>query len=263
MKFVNNKSWLSLLLAGLLAGLVGCSSDQSTDDAAKKTTEATTEKKQTSNPVAEPAKEAVMAWDNASLTARLAALPAGDIERGKQAHNDLLCISCHAVTGQPNSRNFVNLNHQPEKYLQKMMIDYRDDRRAENYGQAKIMTYIAKTLDDQQIADLAAFYASQSLPKGKDANYQADQATLNLVSQGDMSRMVMSCAACHGAQGQGNGDLFPALAGQEADYTIRTLKAYRTGERNNDVNGMMANIAKNLTDDEIAGLALYYENLNP
>ena len=202
-------------------------------------------------------------WDSTVLANTLNALPSGDIQRGEKAHNELLCISCHAVTGQPNSRNFVNLNHQPANYVKKVLIDYRDERRAEPYGQSKIMTYIAKTLTDQQIADLAVFYASQPLPKGKDAGYLADEATLKIVNQGDMRRMVMSCAACHGAQGQGNGDQFPALAGQEIDYTVRTLTAYRSGDRKNDVNGMMGNIAKNLTDEEILGLAKFYANINP
>ncbi|WP_052501555.1 c-type cytochrome [Thiomicrospira microaerophila] len=257
------KTLLGLTMAALL---VGCSSEQ--------TDTQTTSTAVTNNPIISEAPLAVtppvkaektgpIAWDSAQLTATIAAMPQGDVQRGEQAHNQLMCISCHAVTGQPNSRNFVNLNGQPANYLKKMLIDYRDDRRAESYGQAKIMTYISKELTDQNISDLAVFYAAQALPKGKDAGFYADDHIGQLVRMGDMGRGVMSCAACHGAQGQGNGDLFPAIGGQEADYAIRTLRAYRSGERNNDVNGMMQNIAKNLTDEEIDGLAAYYENLNP
>lgn len=259
MTFNAHKLWLAL---GLTLTLGACSDEQATPvmteadtkpvaHAPIETATVTTEK---SGPTA---------WDSTTLNTTLANLPAGDMARGEQAHNALLCVSCHAVTGQPNSRNFVNLNHQPENYVKKVLIDYRDDRRAEPYGQAKIMTYITKTLTDQQIADLAVFYSAQPLPPSKDASYQAPHNIQNLVTQGDMTRMVMSCAACHGAQGQGNGDLFPALAGQEIDYTVRTLKAYRSGERNNDVNHMMGNIAKHLTDEEIIGLAEFYANLNP
>jgi cytochrome c553 len=254
-----NKVWLSM---AALALLVGCSNDQAPSN------EATT-----SNPseqVNEKAKALTTAiksdkleWDGNQLTATLAVMPQGDIQRGEKAHNKLTCISCHAVQGQPNSRNFVNLNGQPENYLKKVLIDYRDDRRAESYGQSKIMNYISKDLSNQDIADLAVFYSSQGLPKGKDASFHTDDGIVKLVREGDMAAGLMGCAACHGANGEGNGDLFPALAGQEADYTIRTLKAYRSGDRNNDVNGMMQSFARNLSDAEIEGLAAYYENINP
>jgi cytochrome c553 len=279
MTFKAHTLWLAL---GLSLTLSACSNDQSASQTNPATTTATATATQNADTAPAPlpasnattivsekagtagaSKTTATPWDSATLTQTLSAMPGGDVSRGEQAHNTLLCVSCHAVTGQPNSRNFVNLNHQPENYVKKVLIDYRDDRRAEPYGQAKIMTYIAKTLTDQQIADLAAFYSAQPLPQGKQADYQAPAAISQIVAQGDMSRMVMSCAACHGAQGQGNGDLFPALAGQEIDYTVRTLKAYRSGERQNDVNQMMGNIAKQLTDEEITGLAHYYANLKP
>lgn len=272
-KILNMKTAKSLVALSVATLLFGCSSDQSETQTSSASQTSLIE---ASSQMSTQAKEAliqkpsittkdkeVIAWDSAQLSATIAAMPEGDIQRGEQAHNQLMCISCHAVTGQPNSRNFVNLNAQPANYLKKVLIDYRDDRRSENYGQAKIMTYISKDLTDQNISDLALFYASQDLPKGKDAGFYADDHIGQLVRMGDMSRGIMSCAACHGAEGQGNGDLFPALGGQEADYAVRTLKAYRSGERNNDVNAMMQNVAKNLTDEEIEGLAAYYENLNP
>jgi cytochrome c553 len=95
----------------------------------------------------------------------------------------------------------------------------------------------------------------------KTSTLKIEASTNTLVTTGDMSRMIMSCAACHGAQGEGNGDTFPALAGQSVDYTIRTLHAYRDGSRNNDVNATMRNVAKNLTDSEIEQLAHYYAQI--
>jgi cytochrome c553 len=261
-----NKS-KTLIGLSALALLFGCSNDQSSTETA-----ATTSASQTEAPAQTVTDSSAsitsgtadkLAWDGTKLAATIAVMPAGDYQRGEKAHNSLTCISCHAVEGQPNSRNFVNLNGQPENYLKKVLIDYRDDRRAESYGQSKIMNYISKDLTNQDIADLAVFYAAQGLPKGKDSGFYADDGIVKLVRKGDMSAGLMSCAACHGVNGEGNGDLFPALAGQEADYTIRTLKAYRSGDRNNDVNGMMQAFAKNLSDAEIEGLAAYYENLNP
>ena len=66
------------------------------------------------------------------------------------------------------------------------------------------------------------------------------------------------CAACHGVDGKGIAPNFPVIAGQYADYLIHVLKQYRSGERNN---ALMAPMATNLTDADIADLAAYYAQL--
>jgi cytochrome c553 len=200
-------------------------------------------------------------WTDASLRDALGTLPAGDAIRGERVANQFLCVACHSVEGEFRSHTYVNLNAQPENYLRKVLLDYRHNHRAEPYGQAKIMHYISKELTDQHISDLANYYASQSALVNTVSNVTIEASTQTLVTTGDMSRMIISCAACHGAQGEGNGDIFPALAGQSVDYTVRTLKAYRDGSRNNDINATMRNVAKNLTDSEIEQLAHYYAQL--
>ena len=67
-----------------------------------------------------------------------------------------------------------------------------------------------------------------------------------------------SCAACHGADGRGIAPNFPVLAGQYADYLVKSLKQYRSGERNN---ALMAPLAADLSDADIADLAAYYASL--
>jgi len=66
------------------------------------------------------------------------------------------------------------------------------------------------------------------------------------------------CTACHGADGRGIAPNFPVLAGQYADYLAKSLKQYRSGERNN---ALMAPMAAGLSDDDIADLAAYYASL--
>jgi cytochrome c553 len=66
------------------------------------------------------------------------------------------------------------------------------------------------------------------------------------------------CAACHGADGRGIAPNFPVLAGQYADYLAKSLKQYRSGERNN---ALMAPLAAGLSDADIADLAAYYASL--
>ena len=67
-----------------------------------------------------------------------------------------------------------------------------------------------------------------------------------------------TCAACHGANGIANIPMYPNLAGQKAMYTAKQLKAFRDGSRKDPV---MAGMAKNLSDADIANLSAYYESL--
>jgi cytochrome c553 len=66
------------------------------------------------------------------------------------------------------------------------------------------------------------------------------------------------CAACHGPDGHAVMPQTPNLAGQDEDYLVEQLKAFRSGERQNET---MSVIAKPLSDTEIADLAAYYHSL--
>jgi len=65
-----------------------------------------------------------------------------------------------------------------------------------------------------------------------------------------------TCQACHGPDGNGTGDpQYPRLAGQHADYLVKSLKDYRSGAR---ANVIMAGFAGTLSDKDIADLAAFY-----
>jgi cytochrome c553 len=63
------------------------------------------------------------------------------------------------------------------------------------------------------------------------------------------------CAACHGADGKSPNPQFPNLAGQYRDYLEHSLRQYRSGKRQNAI---MQGFAANLSDADIANLALYF-----
>jgi cytochrome c553 len=67
------------------------------------------------------------------------------------------------------------------------------------------------------------------------------------------------CQACHGSDGRGTNPTYPVLAGQHESYLAQSLKAYRDGSRNNAV---MAGMAANLSDQDIADLAAFYANMS-
>ena len=68
-------------------------------------------------------------------------------------------------------------------------------------------------------------------------------------------RKAIACQNCHGMDGLAKLPDAPHLAGQPAAYLVRSLRAYRSGERRNEV---MSIAAKTLTDEDIRDLAAYY-----
>lgn len=186
----------------------------------------------------------------------------GDVERGRAIA--ATCAACHGEKGVSPAPNFPSLAGQRAHYLFKQLADYKAGKRSD-----PIMSPFAAGLSAQQIADVAAFYAAEPLPgleRGAsprglvkwipvvDESHPAGR----LVRLGAPMRSVVSCAACHGQAGDGARISVPALYGQTREYFVKTLQAYRAGQRTNDVYGVMREIARNLSDSEIDALADYY-----
>lgn len=66
--------------------------------------------------------------------------------------------------------------------------------------------------------------------------------------------LASSCATCHGVQAKDQA-VIPSLAGLDADYFIRKMKAYRSSDKEHDV---MVQHAKGLTETEIRQLAILF-----
>lgn len=196
-------------------------------------------------------------WTPALVAQALRDMPKPDAQRGKALHSEMFCASCHGVAGETLSNNWPSLAGQRADYTYKMLLDYQSGLRHENET-SSIMKAEAELLTKQDMADLAAFYASQPLPH---AAHVADAATSHMIRKGDVARLVTPCASCHGLHGQGGINESPALAGLPRDYFIRTMEHFRDGKRINDsVKGMRA-FSKPLTDAEIIALADYYAPL--
>lgn len=66
-----------------------------------------------------------------------------------------------------------------------------------------------------------------------------------------------ACAACHGADGNSASADFPRLAGQNADYLVKSLQGYKSGTRKNPI---MAPMGTNLSQRDMEDLAAYYSS---
>jgi cytochrome c553 len=188
-----------------------------------------------------------------SMSAPLLA-DAGDPSRGQQI--SAACAACHAADGNSVNPEWPKLAGQGEAYLYKQLTDYKEGRR-EN----ALMSGQVAGLSDQDMRDLAAYFASQTATPGT-----ADESKAELGGQlyrgGNAATGVAACAACHGPTGTGNpAALFPKVASQHGQYSADQLRYFRDGTRANDAGQMMRNIARRMTDEEIAAVSEYMAGL--
>jgi cytochrome c553 len=162
------------------------------------------------------------------------------------------CTSCHGDKGQ-GSALAPALAGQVASYTYKQLMDYAQEQRADT-----TMSPIAKGLSEQDAADLAIWFKSLPPPKSSGSAAKLARAE-KMATEGDGKRILPPCFVCHGANGQGEKMDIPALAGQQADYMAKTLLAYKSGERHNDIYSRMRLIAQQLSEAEIKELAEYYQ----
>lgn len=181
---------------------------------------------------------------------------AGDVDAGRE--KSAACAACHGTDGNSASAEWPKLAGQHAGYTAKQLRDYRSGARAND-----IMLGMSAGLSDEDIADLAAFYAAQTIEFGI-ADPELVLEGEALYRGGDSIRGIPACSGCHGPDGRGNSAAnFPWLAGQHAEYTAEQLTLYRTMVRNNDPNAMMRGVAANMTDQQIRAVAEFIQGLRP
>ncbi|MBW3505023.1 MULTISPECIES: cytochrome c [unclassified Pseudomonas] len=169
-----------------------------------------------------------------------------------------VCGACHGPDGNSMAPNFPKLAGQGDRYLLKQLHEIKDGKR-----QVLEMTGLLTNLNDQDLADIAAYYSSQKNSVGA-----ADPA---LVAQGEalfrggnLEKGMPACTGCHSPDGQGNAAAgFPHLGGQHASYIEKQLTDFREGDRTNDGDSMiMRGIAAKMSNKDIKALASYIQGLH-
>jgi cytochrome c553 len=184
-------------------------------------------------------------------------LNTADPARGEALAKEKKCYKCHGDNGVSEDPEDVNIAGMQPSYSYKQLKDYQDKKR-----DSRNMYKQVRDLDDQQMADLAAWFSMlQPLPPAADRNM--DPAVLSLVYEGDPARLLKACSSCHGRRGQGGQFDSPRLTGQYPEYFIDTLTEFQEGDRSNDIYARMRTIAQLLTEEEIEALAGYYSAAMP
>ncbi len=183
-------------------------------------------------------------------------LMAGDPDAGAELAQG--CAACHGADGNSSNPQWPKIAGQNERYLRESLKAYREGTR-----QDPLMAGEAANLSDQDIADLAAFYAAQT-PQIGSADPELVELGEKIYRGGNPETGVSACMACHGPSGTGNAPAgYPAVSGQHAAYNVIALRAYANGERNGSMNAqMMQSIAERMSDEEIEAVSSYMEGLH-
>lgn len=188
------------------------------------------------------------------------------------------CSGCHGEDGNSSMPGFPKLAGQHQAYLLKQLQAFKSGAR-----NAPMMAPLALGLDEKSMEEIADFYAGNKisanpppkLPINDDDDAPAKteeqkKAELNaLITQGsdlyrngNLSREVSACIACHGPYAEGNQPAaYPSLHSQHADYLIKTLTDFKTGARTSNRENMMYMIAAKMTEADIKAVSYYISTM--
>lgn len=185
----------------------------------------------------------------------------GDPEAGKT--KSVTCAACHGSDGNSAIPMNPKLAGQHQGYLVKQLQEFKlaSQTGGKEGRNNAIMNGQAMMLSEQDMLDISAYFSGQQLKIGETPEDVIAMGEA-LYRGGDAARGITACIACHSGDGKGmNLAGFPAIGGQHASYTQTQLEMFRSGGRNNDLNGMMRGISSKLTDEDISILSLYLQGL--
>jgi cytochrome c553 len=170
-----------------------------------------------------------------------------------------VCSGCHGMTGNAVSPNFPNLAGQAPTYLVAQLKGFKSHSRQDSAG-FEYMWGLSRSLTDEQITGLAAYYANQQTVRQPIEGDGSRMAAGKIIFESGLpAQNVTACTACHGMAGVGN-ETFPRISGQHTDYIIKQLKVFQLTNQRPE-GAVMKTIAHELTLDDIANVAAYVQAL--
>ena len=186
----------------------------------------------------------------------------GDVSAGKA--KSATCAACHGMDGNAPVNIYPKIAGQHADYIYKQLKEFKLGMTSggKEGRMDPVMSGMSMPLTDQDMKDLSLYYASLKMSAGETPQNVVELGE-KLFKAGDAQRGIPSCAACHGPRGNGTSlAKFPKISFQHPGYTKMQLEKFRNGIRKNDMNGMMGDIAKKLTDKDIEVLSQYLGGLH-
>ncbi|MCK9685408.1 c-type cytochrome [Scleromatobacter humisilvae] len=166
-----------------------------------------------------------------------------------------VCAACHTADGSRGIPTNPILQGQHADYIVKQLAEFKSGKRDN-----AIMKPMASTLSDDDMRNVAAFYASKTAKPGKSKTPATVALGEKIWRGGIAEKSVPACAGCHGPVGAGIPSQYARLGGQHAEYVSAELGLFRAGKRSNSP--QMTAIAARMSDAEIAAVSDYVEGLN-
>jgi cytochrome c553 len=185
----------------------------------------------------------LLGFGAAAFFLQCAPVPAADVAAGKVTA--ARCAGCHGGNGISPMPLVPSLAGEPDDFTQWQLVYFRSGTR-----KSEVMEPIAKSLDNDQIRNLGAYYASLPPPKPPVSVPDA------LAQTGGKLAIEDRCRACHGEDYSGVG---PAarLAGQREDVLLKALRDFKSGARVGSGVASMADVVYGLNDSDMQALAHY------
>ena len=173
---------------------------------------------------------------------------AADIEAGKQKAE--ICAGCHGDDGISQTENIPSLAGQPDQFVQWQLVYFRAGTRKNEQMQP-----IVEAINNEDIRNLGAYFASLAPPKPSQADDDSD-----LSKKGAEAAAGRRCASCHTDNFAGT-KAVARIAGQREEYLVKALHDYKSGMRSGGGQAAMAEVAYPLSEEEITALAHYLAHL--
>lgn len=200
----------------------------------------------------------------------------GDAKAGKTKAAS--CAACHGANGIGIMDAYPNIAGQHADYIVKQLKAFK----ASSDRSDPVMSPMAAALSEQDMADVAAYFASFGLDGSAPAVteesasnssatsaapiaraptkavYVADaKSGKALYEHGDKARGITACIDCHGKEGNSDVLINPNLSAQHPEYIEKQLKAFKAVTRHNVA---MNQVSGNLSDEDIANLGAYFKD---
>ena len=150
------------------------------------------------------------------------------------------CANCHGADGNSKIPGTPTLAGQQPHYFVAATQEYLTGARA-----SAPMDPLLRKLNKLDMESVALYYASQ-MPAQRSAPPAGDAVA------GEPRTAV--CGGCHGSHGVSTDSATPSLAGQDPQYLVQAIKAYRTTRKHD----LMRRLVADLSDADIANIAAFY-----
>jgi len=177
-------------------------------------------------------------------TAKSAPAKPDPVQAGKAAASG--CAGCHGEGGISKTGGVPNLVGLDPKFLVGAMQAYKSGHRKN-----EMMKTLLEAVSETEMNNIALYYALQKPAKAQTPS-QGDKAAGKAAAA--------DCGGCHGDLGVSGSPATPSLAGQDAEYLVDALKAYKSAMRSDDT---MKSLAGAMDEKAMKNIAAYYASLQP